>query len=171
MFIIHIRTYKLKKEDIAAILPKSKIWLMTIYVVILLSYNFILLLGYKYTGDALLMKPTRSLNTNWILINGLSTIMLLIALFSSRSYAMALQTGFVIQWVGQIVILFNQFIFTFHHLNMAISILLCIICTFIVFFMPKNHAYKEASILSDFSIDNHTYNKVEEQVHIVDKHS
>lgn len=153
---VHVgRTLGFSKELVKRIHSTPRKWLAFTVALVNFIYSIIYAEGYKYIKIEIikLVRPISYHLLVYILINGIASIFMIIGIFSKRIFVINIYISYVIQWIGLILILSNEIMFTSYPANIALAVILLLFVTPLVFLIPES--LKIENLKLDRTQDNH----------------
>jgi hypothetical protein len=138
VFCFYGRTVHYRKEEIRKAF--SNVRKLAVIAIALLNfiYSMVYVEGYKYLRFEIieLVKPVAYHLLVYVLINGISSLLLMLAVITKNTYIIFIYLAFVIQWFGMIVIIANEIMFTSYVANIICASILLVCLTPFIFIIP-----------------------------------
>jgi hypothetical protein len=132
------RSVFLSKEQVRKSTGKARKYFVVGIAILNFIYSIIYVDGYKYIKlDIIqLVKPITYHLLVYSLVNAIAVIFFFIAILSKKIFSLFCYLPYVVQWLGCIIILANEIMFTSYAANIACASILVLALTPIVFLVP-----------------------------------
>jgi hypothetical protein len=139
VYALYGRTLYYKKEEIRKVFGTFRKGVIVTVALINFIYSMVYVEGYKYIKFEIvaLIKPVSYHLLIYVLVNIIALLCILMAVLSKNTYTIFMYQAYVIQWMGMIVIISNEIMFTSYVANILCASFLLLFLTPIVFIVPE----------------------------------